>query len=603
MQSPIEQFEVIPLLNLEIYERKIDITLTNLFLANFIVIVFIFLLTYLIMPRSIRASAQENVTFFIPNRWQLLIEYQLLAISQLVTDNLGNNSEGQKFLPFIFTLFNIILFTNLVGLLPYSFTVTSHLIVTFLLSFSVFIGTTVVVCFQKHSFKMIKLFVPSNTSFLLTLLLVPIEFISYISKPIGQLIWFFLVLMFLTSGSPEFTLCDEVNSGPTAPATNAAAPSLTWAEICKEGVAACVIGYLVSNGTPAGFVVSTLMLMTLPIICRKNGGKSAGDATDGRTSPEEPKEVVAPLRGFAEDSPLGNHSSAVTLVEGNENAPEEGLQSTITRWVIESWSNFFSDLNSMEFSPALQELLNGHIKVFMQAVINYPGITSGVLVVLISWSCQYFSVAGPAIVFVKLMQGFRWPVAVLWGGAAAGAGAYASSGFWVGPPGPPIIPIPEPAPKPSSAVPTVKEVQKAAPLAERLRLAEMVRNQAHDALRAERDNLTAQEHAYQIAIDRARELTKDALRTRTEARWEASKMINSQIKRGLLVPLDLAKKRELVGEIVAPISEQLNIQLNHAHSDVFSAYRELQKSKDLVAAAEDSYWAAAMNVTQVRRQG
>ena len=199
------------------------------------------------------------------------------------------------------------------------------------------------------------------------------------------------------------------------------------------------------------------------------------------------------------------------------------------------------------------------------------------------------------------MQGFRWPVAVLWGGAAAGAGA--SSGFWVGPPGPPIIPIPEPAPKPSSAVPTVKEVQKAAPLAERLRLAEMVRNQAHDALRAERDNLTAQEHAYQIAIDRARELTKDALRTRTEARWEASKMINSQIKRGLLVPLDLAKKRELVGEIVAPISEQLNIQLNHAHSDVFSAYRELQKSKDLVAAAEDSYWAAAMNVTQVRRQG
>jgi len=146
------------------------------------------------MPRSIRTSAQENVTFFIPNRWQLLIEYQLLAISQLVTDNLGNNSEGQKFLPFIFTLFNIILFTNLVGLLPYSFTVTSHLIVTFLLSFSVFIGTTVV-CFQKHSFKMIKLFVPSNTSFLLTLLLVPIEFISYISKPISLGVRLFINLM------------------------------------------------------------------------------------------------------------------------------------------------------------------------------------------------------------------------------------------------------------------------------------------------------------------------------------------------------------------------------------------------------------------------
>jgi len=67
----------------------------------------------------------------------------------------------------------------------------------------------------------------------------------------------------------------------------------------------------------------------------------------------------------------------------------------------------------MEFSPALQELLNGHIKVFLQAAINYPGITSGVLVVLITWSGQYFSIAGPAIVFVKLMQGFRWPIAVL----------------------------------------------------------------------------------------------------------------------------------------------------------------------------------------------
>ena len=86
---------------------------------------------------------------------------------------------------------------------------------------------------------------------------------------IGRWFWFFLLLGFLTSGSPEFTLCDEVNSGPTTPATNAAAPTLTWAEICKEGVAACVIGYLVSNGTPAGFVVSTPVSythLTLPTI-------------------------------------------------------------------------------------------------------------------------------------------------------------------------------------------------------------------------------------------------------------------------------------------------------------------------------------------------
>lgn len=193
MKSPIEQFEVVPLINLEIYESKIDITITNLFLANVVILIFITLLTYYITPKSDQTN-YENVVFFIPNRWQLLIEYLIMAISQLVADNLGNNLEAQKFLPFIFSLFNVILFTNLLGLLPYSLTVTSHLIITFLLSFSVFIGTTIV-CFQKHNFKMIELFVPANTSFLLTLLLVPIEFISYVSKPISLGVRLFINLM------------------------------------------------------------------------------------------------------------------------------------------------------------------------------------------------------------------------------------------------------------------------------------------------------------------------------------------------------------------------------------------------------------------------
>jgi F-type H+-transporting ATPase subunit a len=193
MKSPIEQFEVVPLINLEVYEGKIDITITNLFLADAIVLIFMVLLAYYITPKPDRINC-KNLIFFIPNRWQLLIEYLIMTISQLVADNLGNNSEAQKFLPFIFSLFTIILFTNLLGLLPYSFTVTSHLIITFLLSFSVFIGTTIV-CYQKHNFKMIELFVPANTSFLLTLLLVPIEFISYVSKPISLGVRLFINLM------------------------------------------------------------------------------------------------------------------------------------------------------------------------------------------------------------------------------------------------------------------------------------------------------------------------------------------------------------------------------------------------------------------------
>ncbi len=193
MKSPIEQFEIVPLINLEIYESVLDFTITNLFLANAIIVFFVTSLTYYLTPKSNKIIG-ENAKFFIPNRWQLLIEYLIIAVSQLVSDNIGNNLEAQKFLPFIFSLFNIILFSNLIGLLPYSFTVTSHLVITFLLSFSIFIGATIV-CFKKHNFKMIELFVPANTTFLLTLLLVPIEFISYVSKPISLGVRLFINLM------------------------------------------------------------------------------------------------------------------------------------------------------------------------------------------------------------------------------------------------------------------------------------------------------------------------------------------------------------------------------------------------------------------------
>jgi len=193
MKSPIEQFEVVPLINLEIYENVLDFSITNLFLANLVVLVFITTLAYYITPKSNKVYNENNI-FVIPNLWQLILEYLIVTISQLVVDNLGNNLEAQRFLPFIFSLFSIIFFTNLIGLLPYSFTVTSHLTITFLMSFSVFIGT-IIVCYKKHNFKMVELFVPANTSFFLTLLLVPIEFISYISKPISLGVRLFINLM------------------------------------------------------------------------------------------------------------------------------------------------------------------------------------------------------------------------------------------------------------------------------------------------------------------------------------------------------------------------------------------------------------------------
>ena len=78
--------------------------------------------------------------------------------------------------------------------MPYSFTITSHLIVTFILSFSIFIGA-MLICVSKHKAQMFSIFLPANTSFGLALLLVPIEFVSYIFKPISLGVRLFANLM------------------------------------------------------------------------------------------------------------------------------------------------------------------------------------------------------------------------------------------------------------------------------------------------------------------------------------------------------------------------------------------------------------------------
>jgi F-type H+-transporting ATPase subunit a len=86
------------------------------------------------------------------------------------------------------------LFCNLIGLIPYSFTLTSHLIITFFLSFSVFIGVNLI-GFERHTFALFSLIIPANSSLILALVLVPIEFVSYIAKPISLGVRLFINLM------------------------------------------------------------------------------------------------------------------------------------------------------------------------------------------------------------------------------------------------------------------------------------------------------------------------------------------------------------------------------------------------------------------------
>ena len=128
----------------------------------------------------------------VSNYWQNIVELIYDIVSQLLSDLISVRSD--KYFPFISILFTYILFHNLIGLIPYTFTTTSHLIITFSLSFSTFIGINIL-CFKKHNIRMFSLFLPANSTFFLSLVLVPIEFVSYIFKPVSLGVRLFINLM------------------------------------------------------------------------------------------------------------------------------------------------------------------------------------------------------------------------------------------------------------------------------------------------------------------------------------------------------------------------------------------------------------------------
>ena len=144
------------------------------------------------MNNSLTNCLQETSFYIVTNVWQKSLNFISEMVSQIVSDIIY--AQNNKYLPLIFMLFHFILLNNLIGLLPYSFTTTSHIIVTFILSFTIFIGVNLIT-FQKYGLKSFSLFLPSNTTFFLALLLVPIEFISYLAKPISLGVRLFVNLM------------------------------------------------------------------------------------------------------------------------------------------------------------------------------------------------------------------------------------------------------------------------------------------------------------------------------------------------------------------------------------------------------------------------
>tara|TARA_Y100001970_G_scaffold280660_1_gene389988 strand:- start:2729 stop:3463 length:735 start_codon:yes stop_codon:yes gene_type:complete len=128
----------------------------------------------------------------IPGKMQLISEMLYNFISKMISDTAGK--KAKPYFPFIFSLFIFILICNMLGMLPYSFTVTSHIIVTLTFAIFIFIGVTIL-GFTIHGFKYLKIFVPSGVPIVLLPIITIIEIISYLSRPVSLSVRLFANMM------------------------------------------------------------------------------------------------------------------------------------------------------------------------------------------------------------------------------------------------------------------------------------------------------------------------------------------------------------------------------------------------------------------------
>jgi F-type H+-transporting ATPase subunit a len=178
--SPLTQFEIKRLVEIDI--AGLDVSFTNSSLMMVIVLV----LVTALLTLSMRGRAM------VPGRWQSIAELSYEFIANMLRENVG--SEGRQYFPFVFTLFMFIVTSNLLGLLPYSFTVTSHIVITFAMAIVVFLGVTVIGLI-KHKFHFFSFFVPKGVPMALIPILVPIEVISYLARPVSLSLRLFANMM------------------------------------------------------------------------------------------------------------------------------------------------------------------------------------------------------------------------------------------------------------------------------------------------------------------------------------------------------------------------------------------------------------------------
>jgi F-type H+-transporting ATPase subunit a len=183
--DPMHQFQIDPLLGGELGSA---FAFTNSALWMLIVLGAIWLFVMGGMKREL-----------VPGRWQAAVETITTFISDMMKTNIG--PEGKKYTPWVFTVFMFILFSNLMGMMPFGiipwahpFTVTSQFTVTGVLAIISF-SIVLVVGFWKHGFHFFSLFVPHGAPLALKFLIVPIEFVSFLVRPFSLALRLFVAMI------------------------------------------------------------------------------------------------------------------------------------------------------------------------------------------------------------------------------------------------------------------------------------------------------------------------------------------------------------------------------------------------------------------------
>jgi len=169
--SPMHQFQIGRLGDWQVGGIDVSFSKAAAFMLAAVIIVTLFLT----LTTSRRAM--------VPGRWQSVAELWYEFIAGMLRETVG--AEGRRYFPFVFTIFSFIVMSNLMGMLPYSYTVTSHIAVTGALAITVFVLVTAI-GLKRHGLHFLGFFVPKGVPIPMLLLVVPIEVLSYFMRPVSH---------------------------------------------------------------------------------------------------------------------------------------------------------------------------------------------------------------------------------------------------------------------------------------------------------------------------------------------------------------------------------------------------------------------------------